>query len=143
MRRQGSHIFYTIGSQMVKSALSASRLYPQEDSWCSFLLEAESTTRAIVRLEVLGQLEKKFNDLIGNQTLDAPACSIVPQLTVLPRASNAPPSVQRNHVLPHSKHNASPLKNQLITAVYGNSENHGKTKEIQSFLILSRFYRMT
>jgi hypothetical protein len=34
-------------------------LYPQEDSWYSFLLQAESTpARAIVRLEGLGQLKK-------------------------------------------------------------------------------------
>jgi hypothetical protein len=32
-------------------------LYPQEDSWYSFLLEAESTPEAIVRLEGLGQLK--------------------------------------------------------------------------------------
>jgi hypothetical protein len=31
--------------------------YPQEDSWYSFLLEAESTPRAIVRLEGLSQLK--------------------------------------------------------------------------------------
>jgi hypothetical protein len=39
--------------------------------------------RAIVRLEGLCKLEK-INDLIG--TRDLPACSIVPQLTTLPRA---------------------------------------------------------
>jgi hypothetical protein len=33
----------------------------------------------MVLLEELGKL-KKFNDLIGNQTRDLPACSIVPQL---------------------------------------------------------------
>jgi hypothetical protein len=44
-------------------------LYPQEDSWYSFLLQAESTPRAIVRLEELGAL-KKSNDFIGNQTRD-------------------------------------------------------------------------
>jgi hypothetical protein len=33
---------------------------------------------AIVGLEGLGRL-KKSNDLIGNRTLDLPACSIVPQ----------------------------------------------------------------
>jgi hypothetical protein len=32
--------------------------YPQKDSWYSFLLEAESTPRAIVRLEWLDQLKK-------------------------------------------------------------------------------------
>jgi hypothetical protein len=38
-----------------------------------------------VRLEGLGQL-KKSNDLIGDRTLDLPACSIVPQPTTPPRA---------------------------------------------------------
>jgi hypothetical protein len=33
--------------------------------------------RVIVRLEELGKF-KKFNDLIGNQTRDLPACSKVP-----------------------------------------------------------------
>jgi hypothetical protein len=40
-----------------------------------------------MHLEGLGQL-KKFNDLIGNQTRDLPDCSIVPQPTMLPRASS-------------------------------------------------------
>jgi hypothetical protein len=40
-----------------------------------------------MRLEGLGKL-KKFNDLIENRTHDLPACSIVPQLTTLPRASH-------------------------------------------------------
>jgi hypothetical protein len=41
-----------------------------------------------VRLEGLGKLKKKkkFNDFIGNQTRDLPACSIVPQPTTLQRA---------------------------------------------------------
>jgi hypothetical protein len=34
------------------------------------------------------RLIEKSNDLIGNQTRDLPACSIVPQLTTLPRASS-------------------------------------------------------
>jgi hypothetical protein len=38
----------------VKSASHAVPLYPQEDFWYSFLLEAEST---IVRLEGLGRLK--------------------------------------------------------------------------------------
>jgi hypothetical protein len=33
--------------------------YSQEDSWYSFLLEAESIPRTIVRLEILGKLKKK------------------------------------------------------------------------------------
>jgi hypothetical protein len=40
-----------------------------------------------VRLERLGQL-KKTSGLIGNRTHDLPACTIVPQSTTLPRATN-------------------------------------------------------
>jgi hypothetical protein len=40
---------------------------------------------AILWLEGSGKL-KKFNDLIGNRTGDLPACSIVPQPTMLPYA---------------------------------------------------------
>jgi hypothetical protein len=39
------------------SALRVGAFYPQEDSWCSFLSEDESTPRVIVRLEELGQLK--------------------------------------------------------------------------------------
>jgi hypothetical protein len=39
------------------SAPRAGHLYPQEDFWYSFLLEAESTPGAIVRLEGLGRLK--------------------------------------------------------------------------------------
>jgi hypothetical protein len=43
VRRRGSPILYSIGSQMavMLSALGASRHLPQEYSWYSFLLEAE------------------------------------------------------------------------------------------------------
>jgi hypothetical protein len=51
---------------------------PQEDSWYSFLLEADP--KAIVRLEGSGKL-KASNDLIRNRTRDLPACSIMPQQT--------------------------------------------------------------
>jgi hypothetical protein len=44
----------------VRSALAPAALYPEEDSWYSFLLEAESTPKAIVRLEGLGKLKKKI-----------------------------------------------------------------------------------
>jgi hypothetical protein len=50
--RQSAHI-WRWGSQ----PYAPTTLYPQEDSWCSSLLEAESTPRAIVRLEGLGQLK--------------------------------------------------------------------------------------
>jgi hypothetical protein len=71
----------TIGSQMaVRSAL-----YPQEDSWYSFLLRDCVELRAIVQLERVGKLKKSI-DLIGKGTRDLPACSIVPQPTTLSRA---------------------------------------------------------
>jgi hypothetical protein len=50
--RRDPHVSYsrlTGGGEF--SALRTGRLYPQEDSWGSFLLEAESTLGAIVRLE--------------------------------------------------------------------------------------------
>jgi hypothetical protein len=46
LRRRGSHIFWTIGSQM-DVRLSLVRQPPStshKDSWYSFLLEAESTS---------------------------------------------------------------------------------------------------
>jgi hypothetical protein len=58
-------------------------LYPQDDSWYSFLLQAKSTPGR-GRLEGLRQL-KKSNDLTGNGTHDLPACSIAYQPTTLPR----------------------------------------------------------
>jgi hypothetical protein len=46
MRRRGSHIYLenplTDGGEVVKLYVPAA-LYPQEDSWYSFLLETEST----------------------------------------------------------------------------------------------------
>jgi hypothetical protein len=40
-----------------------------------------------VRLEGLDQLKKKkSNDLIGNRARDIPACTVVPQPTMLPLA---------------------------------------------------------
>jgi hypothetical protein len=70
VRRRGSHIFYTIGSQIM-AKLSASRsgraLSLREYSWHSFLLRGLLNPIVIVRLERLGQLEEKCNDLIGNR----------------------------------------------------------------------------
>jgi hypothetical protein len=48
---------------------------PQEDSWYSFLLRGRVDSRAIVRLEGLGQLKKIH--LIGTRTRDIPACQIL------------------------------------------------------------------
>jgi hypothetical protein len=54
VRCRGSQIFYTIGSQMAEilTALRAGRspYAPQEDSWYSFLLEAESTPNQNINL---------------------------------------------------------------------------------------------
>jgi hypothetical protein len=55
--------------------------YPQEDSWYSFLLEAELTPG---RLEGFGKLKKSTSS--GIRTGDLPVCSIVSQPTTLPRA---------------------------------------------------------
>jgi hypothetical protein len=70
----------------VMSALRSGRPFPppHEDSWYSFVLEAESTPGPYLRLEGLGKLKKIH--LIGTRTRDLPACSIVPQPTTLPRA---------------------------------------------------------
>jgi hypothetical protein len=41
---------------------------------------------AIVRLEGLGKLKKKFSDLIGTKTHGLPTCSILSEPTTLPSA---------------------------------------------------------
>jgi hypothetical protein len=50
------------------SVLHAGRLYPQEDSWYSFLSKAESTPRDIVRLEGLGELKNPMTSGIEPAT---------------------------------------------------------------------------
>jgi hypothetical protein len=61
-------------------------LPPQEDSWYSFLLEAElpQDHNAAGKIRSI----EKSNDLIGIRTCDLPACSIVPLLATLPCAPN-------------------------------------------------------
>jgi hypothetical protein len=72
----------------VRLALAARRSLPppppQEDSWYSFLLEAESTEghSAAAKIRPI----KKSNDLIGNRTRDLPACNTVSQPSTLLRA---------------------------------------------------------
>jgi hypothetical protein len=58
---------------------------PREDSWYSFLLEAELTPGPYCGWK--DRSIEKSNDLIGNRTSDLLACSIVPQPTTLPRAT--------------------------------------------------------
>jgi hypothetical protein len=57
---------------------------PREDSWYSFLLEAESTQGHFAAAKITS-LEKS-SDVIENRTRDLQACNIVPQRTALPRA---------------------------------------------------------
>jgi hypothetical protein len=61
-------------------------LTPQEDSWYSFPLEAESTPRHSAAGRI--RWSEKSHDFIGIRTRDLPACSVVPQRTTLPRALN-------------------------------------------------------
>jgi hypothetical protein len=85
VRGRGSHIFLTIGSQMaVRSALRAGRPLPPGRFLVLISVRGSVDPRAIVRLERLGQLKKIH--LIGTRTRDLPACSVVPQPTMLPRA---------------------------------------------------------
>jgi hypothetical protein len=60
---------------------------PQETSCYLFLLETESTPRAIVRLEGLVKLKESTSS--GTRTGDLPSCSIVFQPTTLLRAPHA------------------------------------------------------
>jgi hypothetical protein len=63
------------------SALCAGR--PLQDSWYSFLLEADDPRHCAAGR--IRSIEKSI-DLIGNETSDLLACSIVPQPTTLPCA---------------------------------------------------------
>jgi hypothetical protein len=92
VRCRESYILQALGLHMVVrlSALCASRSPPPPPKKKKHFLVLISLKgwvnfRAIVQLDVLGNL-KKFNDLIGTWTCNLPACSIVHQLTTLPRA---------------------------------------------------------
>jgi hypothetical protein len=83
-RGWGSHIFRHSAHRWWQGCqpYGPAAFYPQEDSWYSFLLEAESTPRVIVRLERLCKL-KIFT---SSGTGDLPACSTAPliRLVALP-----------------------------------------------------------
>jgi hypothetical protein len=85
--RRGSHIFQTNRLTDGGEAVDLMRrprfnLPTQGDSL--FLLEVQSTSRFIVRLEGLCKFKTKSNDLIGILTRHFPACSTAPQPTKPP-----------------------------------------------------------
>jgi hypothetical protein len=82
---------------MMLSALRAVRPLPPE--WFLVLISVIGwfDPRATVRLQELGKLKKIY--LIGTQSRDLPACSIVPQPTTLPRASQPKRTVLKSHIL--------------------------------------------
>jgi hypothetical protein len=67
------------------SALRAGGPLPPEICLVLISIKGWVNPRAIVRLEGLDKLKKKIH-LIGTQSRDLPACSIVPEPTTLPRA---------------------------------------------------------
>jgi hypothetical protein len=81
VRRQSSHIVLAIGSQMaVRSVSRAGLPLPtRKIPSTHFRPQSHSTAGRLRSIE-------KSNDLIGNRTRDLPACSRVPQQTVLPHA---------------------------------------------------------
>jgi hypothetical protein len=83
VRRRGSHVFQTIGSQMAVRlpALRAGRPLPPG----IFMLQRLSRPQGLGAARRIRSIEKS-KDLIGNRNRVILACSIVPQLTTLPRA---------------------------------------------------------
>jgi hypothetical protein len=69
----------------VRSALRAGHTFPPG----SFLVSVRGwvNPRTIVWLQGLAKVTKRNSDFFGNRTRDLQACSLVPQLTTLPRAT--------------------------------------------------------
>jgi hypothetical protein len=83
VRRRGFPHFLdnrlTDGAEVVSLMGQPAALYPQVDSWYSFLLEAVHP-RGTIRL----MPTEKSNELIGNRNGDLPTCSTVLRSTTLP-----------------------------------------------------------
>jgi hypothetical protein len=124
VRRQDSHVFYTIGSQMALrlSALRAGRPLPQGRFLVLISARGRVEPRAIVRLEGLGQLKKKIQRSYREPNPRLPDCSIVPQTTALPRASGS--------------YGRRPLINSLIRREERDQGLHTSTLKVHGVLLL-------
>jgi hypothetical protein len=87
VRRRGSHIFYTIGSQMAVRLSASCTGRPLAPGRFLVLISVRSCVvpRDIVRLEGLGKSKNRMTSS-GIEPRDLPACTIVTQATKLPRA---------------------------------------------------------
>jgi hypothetical protein len=86
------------GCQPYAPACQPAALYPQEDRWYSFLLEAESTPKAIVRLEGLGQFKNPMTSSVIETVTFRLAAQCLNQL----RYRVPPSDVQRTKISAHS-----------------------------------------
>jgi hypothetical protein len=82
VRRRGSHIFYTIASQMAVR-WRAGRCLPTGRFLVLTSVKDQIDPRAAGRI----RSTEKSNGLIGNWTRDLPDCSTVSQPTTLPRVA--------------------------------------------------------
>ena len=74
-------------------------LPPRKYIWFPFLLEAESNPGPYAAGMIMSMWMKNFNDIMGNQTRDHPACNAVPQPTTPPRATKSIKSWTLNFLL--------------------------------------------
>jgi hypothetical protein len=80
--RGGSHTLHNWLTDAVLTTVTSRQaaLYPQENSWYSFLLEAETTPGPSAAGRI--RSTEKSDDLVENGTLDLPACGMVPRPAV-------------------------------------------------------------
>jgi hypothetical protein len=103
-----------VDGEVVSLTRRSAALYPQENSWCSFLLEAESTPGPSMAGRT-GSIKKSHD--IGNRTRDLPACSVVPRPTTQPRtvheSGNGPKKRYKSYLYINVRylHNTCQIKN--------------------------------